>query len=160
MSFSIYSEKKRISPEELSSFRKRINGRTLATLNGSFDLMHAGHLEIIYAASLKADILLVALNSDASIQQYKGPKRPIVPLEYRLRLMSALAFVDFVTWFDEADPCSLLRKVRPDIHVNGADWGTNCIEASTLQEIGARLEIIPLIEGLSTSSLIQKIKSL
>ncbi|MEI6531274.1 MAG: adenylyltransferase/cytidyltransferase family protein [Chlamydiota bacterium] len=160
MSFSTYSDTKRIAPEALATFRERIPGKTLATLNGSFDLMHAGHLEIIYAASLKADILLVALNSDASIQQYKSPQRPIVTLEYRLRLMSALAFVDFVTWFDETDPCKLLRTVRPDVHVNGADWGSDCIEASTLKEIGARLEIIPLVEGLSTSSLIQKIKSL
>ena len=160
MSFSAYFESKRVKPEELSSFRTRIAGKTLATINGSFDLMHAGHLEIIYAASQQADILLVALNSDASIQQYKSITRPIIPLEYRLRLMSALAFVDYVTWFEETDPRDFLRKVRPDVHVNGADWGAECIEAPTCHEIGAALRIIPLVPGLSTSSIIEKIKSL
>lgn len=159
-SFPLYSASKRIEPNELETFRSRIPGKTLATLNGSFDLMHAGHLEIIYEASLQADVLLVALNSDASIQQYKSPTRPIIPLEYRLRMMSALSFVDFVTWFDETDPRSFLKKVRPDVHINGADWGKDCIESATVKEIGATLHIVQIVEGLSTSSIIKKIQTL
>lgn len=150
---------KRLAPHELVDVRARFPGKTIATLNGSFDLMHAGHLEIIYRASLQADILIVALNSDASIKKYKGVNRPIIPLEYRLRLMSALAFVDYVTWFEESDPCELLRKIRPNVHVNGADWGENCIEAATVQEIGAVLHIVPLVPGLSTSTIIRKIQN-
>lgn len=159
-SFQTYTDAKRIHPDDLENIRSRIPGKTLATLNGSFDLLHAGHLEIIYAASLQADVLLVALNSDSSIKEYKSPDRPIIPLEYRLRMMSALSFVDFVTWFDETDPRTLLKKVRPDVHVNGADWGENCLEAETVKEIGAKLTIIPLVPGLSTSAIIKKIQTL
>jgi len=138
----------------------RGQGKTIATLNGSFDLMHAGHLEIIYEASKQADILLVALNSDASIQQYKSPARPIIPLEYRLRMMAALAFVDYVTWFEETDPRALLEKIRPDVHVNGAEYGSNCIEADVVKRHGGRMHIVELVPGLSTSRIIAKIKSL
>src|SRR5689334_10457719 len=82
----------------------REKGHRIASLNGSFDLLHAGHLQIIYEASQVADTLVVALNSDASIQKYKSPKRPIIPLEFRIQMMAALEFVDFVTWFEETDP--------------------------------------------------------
>src|SRR5262245_48150077 len=101
----------------------KIQGKTIATLNGSFDLLHAGHLQIIYEASQQADILIVALNTNESIQQYKSKDRPIIPLEYRLQLMAALQFVDFVTWFSETTPCALLEKIRPHVHVNGAEYG-------------------------------------
>lgn len=160
MTFADFYQSKRLRPEELGSLRERCPGKTIATLNGSFDLMHAGHLEIIYAASQTADILVVALNSDSSIKQYKSPTRPIIPLDYRLRMMSALAFVDYVTWFDETDPRNLLRTIRPDVHVNGADWGADCIESAVVKEIGAKLTIISLVPGLSTSMIIQKIQSL
>lgn len=154
-------ERKLIAPEHLEQTRAgmRAEGLTLATLNGSFDLLHAGHLYILQQASLQADRLLVALNSDASIRAYKNPKRPIVPLQYRLELMAALEFVDFVTWFDETDPCALLTRIRPDVHVNGAEYGTNCIEAETLRQVGARLHLVDRIPSLSTSQLIEKVLS-
>ncbi len=82
----------------------REEGKTIATLNGSFDLLHAGHLEMIYEASCQADVLIVALNTDASIQQYKSPLRPIIPLEFRLQMVAALESVDYVTWFEETRP--------------------------------------------------------
>ncbi len=132
-------------------------GKTIATLNGSFDLLHAGHLHIIYEASLQADVLIVALNSDSSIQKYKSPLRPIVSLEYRLKMMAALAFVDFVTTFDETDPRILLGKIKPSVHVNGAEYGAECIEADVVLQNGGRLHIVDLIPGLSTSTLIKKI---
>lgn len=138
----------------------RKNGKTIATLNGSFDLLHAGHLYIIFEASKTADILVLALNTDASIQRYKSPSRPIIPLEYRLQAIAALSLVDYVTWFDEDDPRELLTKLRPDVHVNGAEYGENCIEAQTVRNIGGRLHLVPKIEGLSTSALVEKIKKL
>ncbi len=152
-------EQKLIAPErlELKVGEIRAEGLTLATLNGSFDLLHAGHLYMIHQASLQADRLLVALNSDASIRAYKNPKRPIVPLRYRLELMAALEFVDYVTWFDETDPRALLVRVRPDVHVNGAEYGTNCIEAGTVLQIGARLHLVDRIPSLSTTELIAKV---
>lgn len=136
----------------------RSEGKTIATLNGSFDLLHAGHLQILYEGSLTADILIVALNSDSSIRQYKGPDRPLIPLEYRLQMMAMLECVDFVTWFDEATPLSLLSLIRPDVHVNGSEYGENCIEASVVKEGGGRLHIVELVPGLSTSSIVQKIR--
>ncbi|MCB1114238.1 MAG: adenylyltransferase/cytidyltransferase family protein [Chlamydiia bacterium] len=150
-----------ILPEELESKMSDVKrqGFKLATLNGSFDLMHAGHLEIIYQASQVADKLLVLLNSDTSIQQYKGKDRPLISLKYRIRMMAALGFVDFVSWFDETDPIQVLSKVKPDVHVNGAEYGSDCIEADCVKKNGGRIEIIQLVPGLSTSEIIKKIES-
>lgn len=130
----------------------------LVTLNGSFDLLHAGHLQIIFEASQLGDLLIVALNTDASIQKYKSPKRPIVPLEYRLQMMAALEFVDYVTWFEETDPRQLLSKIKPNIHVNGAEYG-DCIEGETVRSHGGKVHLVELISGLSTSQLIRKIQT-
>ena len=153
---------KLILPEELESAVAAIKneGKTLATLNGSFDLLHAGHLEILSEAASQADILLVALNSDTSIQQYKSPHRPIIPLKYRLQMMSALAMVNYVTWFEELDPRTLLSKVRPHVHVNGVEYGQECIEKEVVIQGGGRVHIVSLVPGLSTSSIIQKIQEL
>jgi len=136
----------------------RLQGKTIATLNGSFDLLHAGHLHMIYEASQQADILIVALNSDDSIRAYKSPQRPIISLPYRLQMMAALGFVDYVTWFEETDPCSLLQRIRPDVHVNGSEYGVHCIEADTVKEGGGKIHIVGLLPGLSTSEIIQKIR--
>lgn len=154
-----YSQHKTIHPDHLSSKIKelRASGKKIATLNGSFDLMHAGHLHIIYEASQVGDVLIVALNTDKSIQQYKSPKRPIIPLEYRLQMMSALGFVDYVTWFDETDPRRILGVIKPDVHVNGAEYGENCIEAPVVKEHGGRIHIVQLVPGLSTSQILKKI---
>ena len=120
--------------ETISAVRSK--GLTIATLNGSFDLLHAGHLHIIYEASKQADVLIVALNSDSSIKQYKSFNRPIIKLEERLKMMAALGFVSYVTWFEETDPCKLLEVIKPDVHVNGAPYGDNCIEAETVRKGG------------------------
>lgn len=155
-------QKKLIKPYNLS---EKVNllkskGQTIVTLNGSFDLMHSGHLQIIFEASQMGDILLVALNSDSSIQQYKSPKRPVIPLEYRLQMMSALEFVNYVTWFDELDPRKLLDVIKPHVHVNGSEYGENCIEAETVKKNGGKLHIVQLVPGLSTSEIIRKIKEI
>lgn len=158
--FQKYSEQKRIAPDQLEEKVKqwREEGKTIVTLNGSFDLMHAGHLQIIYEASQMGDILIVALNTDDSIKAYKSPSRPIVPLEYRLQMMSALGFVNYVTWFDETDPCAILSKIKPDVHVNGPDWGSDCIEAPTVKSFGGKIHIAQFIPSLSTTQIIKKIK--
>lgn len=155
-------KKKLILPQNLRehAMSLRISGKTLVTLNGSFDLLHAGHLQIIFEASQMGDILIVALNSDSSIQRYKSPKRPIISLEYRLQMMAALEFVHYVTWFDETDPRLILSQIKPDIHVNGAEYGENCIEAETVKSYGGKIHIVKLIPGLSSSSIIQKIKEI
>jgi rfaE bifunctional protein nucleotidyltransferase chain/domain len=155
----LWLEKKLIEPKRLEEAASllRKNKKTIATLNGSFDLMHAGHLYMISQAKLQADCLIVALNSDHSIRQYKSLDRPIVPLQYRLEMMAALEFVDYVTWFDELDPCQFILKVKPDVHVNGIEYGEKCVEASTVIACGARLHLVSRIPSLSTSELIKKI---
>lgn len=154
--------KKLIKPElvERKAADLREKNLTVATLNGSFDLLHAGHLFIIHEAAKQADRLLVALNSDSSIQQYKSADRPIIPLMYRLEMMAALEFVDFVTWFDEVDPRDFLEKVKPDVHVNGAEYGFDCIEAEVIRNYGGKLHLVRRIPSLSTSMVIDKIKGL
>lgn len=155
-----YSRRKIIPPEELESkiAALRLQNKRLATLNGSFDLLHAGHLYILYEASKTADLLIVAVNSDASVKAYKSPNRPIVPLRYRLEMLTAIAFVDYVTWFDETDPCAILNIIKPDVHVNGAEYGADCIEAATVKQHGGRLHLVERIPGLATSDIIQKIE--
>lgn len=155
-------DRKLVHPDLIEAWAKSMKeGKlTIATLNGSFDLLHAGHLHMIHQASLQADILIVALNSDGSIKAYKSPLRPIIPLESRLSMMAALEFVDFVTWFDETDPRTLLKKIAPHVHVNGAEYGANCIEAEVVKEGGGEIYIVELIPGLSTSAIIEKIKTI
>lgn len=158
--FSEYIQSKLLSREDLEGgvglIRSR--GATVATLNGSFDLLHAGHLEMIYQASLQADVLIMALNTDESIKKYKSPLRPIIPLEYRIRMVAALEMVNYVTWFDETDPLAVLNIIRPDVHVNGSEYGENCIEAELVKRHGGRIHIVSLVPGLSTTKIIGKIK--
>jgi rfaE bifunctional protein nucleotidyltransferase chain/domain len=136
----------------------RSEHKTIVTLNGSFDLMHAGHLEMIWQAKHQGDFLIVALNTDSSIQRYKSKNRPIVPLEFRLQMMAALSFVDAVTWFDETDPRELLSIIRPDVHVNGPEWGENCIERDVVVAHGGKIHIVDKIPGLSTSEIIRRVQ--
>lgn len=157
-----YSKEKIIDPKDLASLVEKLKTlkKKIATLNGSFDLLHAGHLFMIHEASKQADVLIVALNSDSSIKAYKSSSRPIVPLKERLEMMSALGFVDFVTWFDETDPRAILEVIKPDVHVNGVEYGNNCIEAATIKKHGGHLHLVPRIDGLSTTDLVKKIKNL
>jgi rfaE bifunctional protein nucleotidyltransferase chain/domain len=152
--------KKEILPSHLEEFvaKLRLQGKTLATLNGSFDLLHAGHLYILQQAKLQADVLIVALNSDSSIRQYKGPSKPIIGLTDRLSMMAALEFVDYVTWFEETDPREFLRRAKPNVHVNGIEYGPNCIEAEVVRNQGGRIHLVDRIPGLATSAIIAKIR--
>ncbi len=151
---------KRIQPSDLEKKIEELRAKkkTIGTLNGSFDLLHAGHLYILREAKMQADVLIVALNSDASIQKYKSPKRPIISLEHRVEMLEALECVDYVTWFDETDPRAILEKIKPDVHCNGEEYGQNCIEADVVRKYG-RLHLIKRIPGLATSQIIEKILS-
>ena len=147
-----------IAPTQLKQWAEdqRAKRHTIVTLNGSFDLLHAGHLQMIYEASQQADTLIVLLNTDASIQQYKSPDRPLISLEYRLQMISALEWVDFVSWFDETDPRKALSQINPDVHANGAEYGNQCIEADLIKQSGGRLHLVQRIPGLATTQLIEK----
>ena len=148
-----------IARQELAAVgqRARAAGQTVVSINGSFDLLHAGHLTILEAARGQGDVLVVGLNSDASVRGYKGPNRPLVSQADRARLLLALRVVDFVHVFDEADPIAFLDALRPDVHVNGAEYGEDCIEAPAVAAMGARLHLVPRVPGLSTSELARRL---
>jgi D-glycero-beta-D-manno-heptose 1-phosphate adenylyltransferase len=158
----LLTKNKIIAPEQLETWvaERRQLSQTIVTLNGSFDLLHAGHLHIIFSAAEQGDCFLMLLNSDASIRKYKSPDRPIISLDNRLKMVAALEVVDAVSWFEETDPRQILRKIGPDVHVNGAEYGANCIEAEVVKERGGRIHIVELVPGLSTSNVIAKIQSL
>ncbi len=141
------------------SARLRSQGKTLVSLNGSFDLLHAGHLYILEEAKKQGDVLVVGLNSDASVKRYKGNSRPIIPQEYRAQMLLALRAVDYVHLFDEEVPMPFLEQLKPHVHVNGSEYGENCIEADTVRKNGGRIHIVEKIPGLSTSEVVSRILS-
>ena len=141
--------------EKVDSLKK--SGKTIVTINGSFDLLHAGHLHILFEASKQADVLMVLLNTDASVKRYKGFDRPIVKLEERMAMMAAIEWVDYVASFDEDTPIDILKVIKPNVHVNGSEYGENCLEADTVREGGGKIQIVELLPGLSTSQLLEKI---
>lgn len=153
---------KYIEPKLVKDFCKNLKrqGKTIVSLNGSFDLMHAGHLYILHEAKKQGDILIVALNSDESIKAYKSKDRPIIDLENRKKMMAACMFVDYVTVFDETTPCHILTQICPDVHVNGAEYGDNCVEKQTVEAVGGKIYLVDRIPGLSTTDVIKKVKSL
>lgn len=133
-------------------------GKKIVFTNGCFDLLHIGHVRYLEAARAEGDVLVVAVNSDRSVRQIKGPGRPIVPENERAEVLSALACVDFVTLFDEPDPLVTIRSLTPDVLVKGADWGEDAIVGRDVVEaMGGRVIRIPLTEGASTSKIIEKI---
>ena len=155
-------QKKYVDPKTLEEKVNalRTDGKTIATLNGSFDLLHAGHLYIITQAAKQADVLFLLLNSDKSIQKYKSADRPIISLKHRLEMAAALEAVSFVSFFDEVDPCTILSKIRPDVHVNSEEYGNDCIEAKTVRSFGGKMYLVDRIDGLSSSAIIEKIQEI
>lgn len=152
---------KLILPQDIEQKTNEIKKENkLVTLNGSFDLLHAGHLWMLRQAKAQGDKLLVALNSDSSIRQYKSPLRPIVSLDHRLEMMAAICYVDYVTWFEELNPLKILSLIKPHVHVNGSEYGKDCIEADLIRNQGGVLHIVPLKEGLSTSNIVEKIRTI
>ncbi len=137
----------------------RAKGKRIVTINGSFDILHNGHLYILNEARKRGDVLIVAVNSDASVKSYKGPNRPIVPERRRAEMLLALRMVDYVHIFDEPDPIAFLNEVRPDVHVNGSEYGENCIESETVRRGGGTIHIVSRIAELSTSGLIASVQA-
>jgi len=146
--------------KEISSFLKKSN-KKIVTINGSFDLLHPGHLKILEEAKSQGDILIVGLNSDLSIKSYKGEKRPIISEKNRAKMLSALECVDYITLFDEPEiSIPLIEIVKPSIHVNGTEYGENCVEAEKIKEINAKLHLVDRAKDFSTTDLIRKIREL
>ena len=142
--------------------REHRAGRVIVTTNGCFDILHVGHIRALQAAKEFGEVLIVGINSDASVRQLKGPERPFYPQEERAEVVAALGCVDYVSIFDEPDPVAFLQQVRPHVHVKGADYAdlSRMIEAPYLQSIGARIEFVPLYPNRSTSLLIARVRNL
>jgi D-glycero-beta-D-manno-heptose 1-phosphate adenylyltransferase len=134
------------------------SGKKVVFSNGCFDILHAGHVDYLTAAKKLGDILLIGLNSDASVSRLKGPNRPVCCQTDRAAVLSALQVVDAVTFFDEDTPEELIGALLPNILVKGSDWAVERIAgARTVLEHGGAVLTIPLLEGRSTSGIIEKI---
>lgn len=139
----------------------RRHGRTVVATNGCFDLLHYGHVDYLTRAKALGDLLIVGLNSDRSVRLLKGPGRPLVSQQHRAAVLAALECVDAVVIFNEKRATRFLAAVRPAIYVKGGDYRPetlNAQERAVLEATGARVRILPLVRGFSTTSLIEKIR--
>ncbi|HEY3451445.1 MAG TPA: adenylyltransferase/cytidyltransferase family protein [Myxococcales bacterium] len=134
-------------------------GKTIALANGVFDLLHVGHVRYLQGARHLADVLVVAVNSDASTRAYKGPGRPVVPEAERAELVAALACVDHVVVFDQPDVRALLHALRPDVHVKGSDYTEETVpERDEVLAYGGRVAIAGDPKDHSSTALLDKLK--
>lgn len=139
----------------------RAAGKRIVFTNGVFDILHPGHLRYLQAARRHGDLLIVGLNSDASVRRNKGPERPINPEAERAEVLEALACVDAVSVFDDETPADIIRRVRPDVLVKGADWPADQIVGrDTVEAGGGRVILEPVEQGHSTTAIIDKIQRL
>jgi D-beta-D-heptose 7-phosphate kinase/D-beta-D-heptose 1-phosphate adenosyltransferase len=136
----------------------RESGRRVVFTNGCFDLLHLGHVRYLEEARLLGDLMVVGVNSDASVARIKGPLRPLIPQEERAEVLASLACVDWVTLFEEPDPLNLIAALRPDVLVKGADWARDrIVGADWVEACGGRVVSIPLTPHRSTSQIIEGI---
>lgn len=150
--------------EEIEKISKRLkkDKKIVVTTNGSFDILHSAHINIIEKAKNEGDILIVLINSDESIRRFKGVDRPIIPQDERAKMLEALEDVDYVVIFKEDTPLNLIKKIKPDKHVKGGSFVPARIaaEKATLSDWGGEFIHFELEEGHSTTNIINKILSL
>ena len=138
----------------------RGSGLRVVFTNGVFDLLHRGHVDSLQAARGRGDRLVVGVNTDASVARLKGPSRPLAPLDDRLAVLAALESVDLVCAFDEDTPEDLIRAVKPDVLVKGADYAPEQVAGGDfVRSYGGRVETIELTPGRSTTALLEKIRA-
>ncbi|MBI4148593.1 adenylyltransferase/cytidyltransferase family protein [Candidatus Woesearchaeota archaeon] len=144
----------------------RAQGKRLITTNGTFDILHAGHVQFLEQACALGDVLIVGLNSDKSVKSYKGDKRPLNSQHDRAVVLSGLRCVDYVVIFDEREPSALLDVIKPHVHVKAGDYtldasnefpASKIWERETVEKNGGEVRILPLLTGRSTTSLIKRI---
>ena len=136
----------------------RRDGKKIVTCNGCFDVLHIGHIKFLEKAKAQGDVLFVGINSDEYIRQNKGPGRPVNNEEDRSRMLYALKMVDYVAVFYEDTPIPLLEAIRPDVHVNGSEYGRDCIEGEVVRKYGGRIHVVDLVPGYSSSDVIDRIR--
>lgn len=161
MQFS-HSTSRFVSPSELASIieQAKADGRKVVFTNGVFDFVHAGHLEYLEKARSLGDMLVMAINTDSSVQRIKGPTRPINAEDDRAHVLCGLRCVDYVTLFDEDTPTQILDLLKPSIHAKGGDYDPEKMpETPTVRKHGGEVVIIPLKAGYSNSKQFARIKA-
>jgi len=140
--------------------RIRLKSKTIAFTNGVFDILHEGHIAVLSEAASFADVLIVGVNSDASVKKLKGEKRPVNNENSRALIVSSLIMVDAVIIFNEETPIELIKIIKPDVLIKGGDYTLKTIVGSKeVLEAGGRVEIIPIREGFSTTGIIGKMSA-
>jgi len=138
-------------------------GKKIVFTNGCFDILHIGHIRLLQRAKKLGDILILGLNSDNSIKTLKGPKRPIFNEKEREEILSALEYIDYITIFNEKDPCNIISLLKPDIHVKGKNYDPkdySCMpEAKIVHEYGGKVKTVNIIKNKSTTKIIEKIRN-
>lgn len=138
--------------------KTRKSGMQIVFTNGCFDILHVGHVRYLAAARLEGDLLVVGLNSDASVRTIKGDQRPIVPQDQRAEVLASLICVDYVIVFDAPDPATLIETLAPDVLVKGADWAeANIVGGDFVKSRGGKVVRISLVPAASTSGIIERI---
>ncbi|PKN63611.1 MAG: D-glycero-beta-D-manno-heptose 1-phosphate adenylyltransferase [Deltaproteobacteria bacterium HGW-Deltaproteobacteria-15] len=148
--------------EDLKTELERIKarGKKVVFTNGCFDILHPGHIRYLWNARQLGDHLVVAVNSDRSVREIKGSSRPILGEAARSELIAALEFVDGVVVFDEEDPLNVIESLLPDVLVKGGDWSEErIIGADVVRRAGGEVRVIPFVEGFSTTTIIEKIRT-
>ena len=152
-------EKKVLARNELEGFRVAQERKRIVFTNGCFDILHRGHVELLVKAKSLGDLLVVGLNSDASVERLKGRPRPLVGERDRAYVLLALEAVDEVTIFEEDTPLETIERLRPDVLVKGAEYGhEEIVGARFVEEHGGRVMRMPMLKGYSTTSLVEKIR--
>lgn len=150
-----------VTREELKKIADALRGsKTIVTTNGCFDILHVGHVRILKRARELGDVLVVGINSDASVKRLKGPERPHNSQDDRAEILSSLDCVDYVTIFSEDTPVEFLEVVKPNFHVKGSDYKpSDLAETPVVERGGGQVKIISLVPDKSTTGLIEKIRS-
>jgi D-beta-D-heptose 7-phosphate kinase/D-beta-D-heptose 1-phosphate adenosyltransferase len=133
--------------------------RLVVFTNGCFDILHSGHVKLLEQCRQAGDVLIIGLNSDASVRKLKGPERPVVAQEQRAEVVAALEAVDYVVIFDELDPLQVITRLVPDVLIKGGDWTpATIIGRDIVESAGGRVFAIPLMDGVSTTGIVNKMK--
>jgi rfaE bifunctional protein nucleotidyltransferase chain/domain len=139
----------------------RARGKRVVLANGCFDLLHAGHVRYLDGARRQGDVLVVAVNSDASARPLKGPGRPVLAADARARMVAALGAVSYVTVFDEPDVVALLTTLRPDVHAKGTDYTEETVpERETARKLGVRVAIVGDPKRHSTTEMMSRLRGM
>ncbi len=154
------SSPKIVTVQEFCSLRESFSqGARVVFTNGCFDILHAGHVDLLSRARSEGDLLVLGLNSDVSVRSIKGEKRPVNSQQHRAFVLAGLSCIDYVIFFDEDTPYNLISAVKPDVLVKGGDWSVcNIVGRDVVEEYGGQVLSLPLLPGYSTTGLIRRIR--